>query len=310
MNKKPLDFTLENEKFLGEVVNGVETWLKNSNLIITSMKIGSRELLEEDAAKWGKTPVTDIDTLSMTVKPADEIHLSAMENIRHFLCMLKKSIAKNDNRLFSELLQGYPYMEESLTLILSSHPDKSSPSITSFIELFSGLGDEHFPSWSTAQKEDALAVVSTILSEIEAFIIEIRNPLEALHDVTEALKCSIEEISEVSILLQTGKDRKAMDVLIAFSTVFQNFVRVLLLVKNRNIMSFDTMKIAGTGLEEYYNELNAFLRELSDAIAINDSVLIGDLLEYEIAPRLAELIRFIEIIEESDTVKNGKSPHS
>ena len=52
--------------------------------------------------------------------------------------------------------------------------------------------------------------------------------------------------------------------------------------------------------EKYYNELNGFLKELIDAFQINDSVLIGDLLEYEIAPRLEGLIQFIERLKALD----------
>jgi hypothetical protein len=306
LNKKQLDFTLENEKYLGEVINGIEQWLKDSNLIITSLAIGERELLEEEKEEWKDIPLTDIESVSITVKPSREIHLTAMENICHFLSMLKKAIAETDKKLFSELLTGYPYMVESLKLIFSAHPDTITPSIQSFTALFTGLKEDQFLSWSPEQKEKVLDILSTIHTYTDALILESRDPLEALHKTGEQLKTSIKEISEVSILLQTGKDKKAMDVCITFSTVFQNFVRIFLQVKNRNIMSFNGINIAGTTLEAYYNELNGFLRELSEAFTINDSVLIGDLLEYEIAPRLEELIHFIEILQESDTLKNGK----
>ena len=58
--------------------------------------------------------------------------------------------------------------------------------------------------------------------------------------------------------------------------------------------------------EEYYNELNSVLKELIDAFHINDSVLIGDLLEYEIAPRLEGLIQFIKRLKTSKKNDNNR----
>ena len=47
-------------------------------------------------------------------------------------------------------------------------------------------------------------------------------------------------------------------------------------------------------LQAFYQELNGVLSELLEAFAAKDSVLIGDLMEYEIAPRLEQLRTFLQ----------------
>jgi hypothetical protein len=54
-----------------------------------------------------------------------------------------------------------------------------------------------------------------------------------------------------------------------------------------------SLTIDGTSIEEFYLGLNKILTEITDAFGSKDIVLIGDLLEYETAPRLRQLEEFI-----------------
>ena len=50
-------------------------------------------------------------------------------------------------------------------------------------------------------------------------------------------------------------------------------------------------------LERFFSDLNRILTELIEAFEAKDSVLIGDLLEYEVTPRLEGLERLTEALE-------------
>jgi hypothetical protein len=94
------------------------------------------------------------------------------------------------------------------------------------------------------------------------------------------LSACTEEISEISVLLQTGKDRQAMDTIVRFSELSQNLVRLVSSISPPN---------ANEDVQGFYRELNGVLSELLEAFETKDSVLIGDLMEYEVAPRLGRL---------------------
>ena len=49
------------------------------------------------------------------------------------------------------------------------------------------------------------------------------------------------------------------------------------------------IKVAGTPMAEYLTEFGAALKELLAAYEQRDAVLVGDLAEYELAPRLRDL---------------------
>ncbi|MBN2532056.1 MAG: hypothetical protein JXB88_04145 [Spirochaetales bacterium] len=301
LNDKKLNFTLENEKNLGEIIKGVETWLHNSDLIITSVKISERELLSEITDAWKNTPIDDIKELSLTVKPMSEVQRTSLENIVHFLTMLKEALLNRDSVLLKELSHGYPFMIESLTLLIKRVKSGSlkNQSIL-FINRFPRINEQVVSSWAPEEKEQAYTLIDALLKKLMEIIDEMRNPFKTIQKLTENIKTSIQDISEVSILLQTGKDREAMNTLVVFSDTLQDFLRVFLLLKNSNNIDIKGLTISDMSFEEYYNELNSVLKELIDAFHINDSVLIGDLLEYEIAPRLEGLIQFIKRLKVSE----------
>lgn len=302
LNGKPLDVTLENEKNLGEIINGVEIWLKNSDLLITSIKISDKELLSEIPEKWKNTLIGDIDQVALTVKPTSEVHASSLQNIVHFITMLKQAFSNKDVNLLHELNDGYPFMIESLSLLTKQYKFKEVKNYTLFFaNHFPSINPQKVIALTEKELHEAIIIIDTLLTHLIEMTEEINDPFNSLQKCGEKIKTSIQDISEVSILLQTGKDREAMNTLVSFSDTLQKFLRIFLILKENKNINVDSLTISDMSIEEYASELNGFLKELIDAFQINDSVLIGDLLEYEIAPRLEGLIRFIEKLSTLNT---------
>jgi len=90
------------------------------------------------------------------------------------------------------------------------------------------------------------------------------------------------ELREVSLLLQTGRDKPAMDIVIRFADTVQSLMDVL------PFLASDPERA------RLLTELTPVLRELVAAFGSRDSVLIGDLLEYEVAPRLEKIAPLLE----------------
>jgi hypothetical protein len=76
-----------------------------------------------------------------------------------------------------------------------------------------------------------------------------------------------------------------MDTIVRFSELSQTLVRLVASIFPDN---------SNEKLQAFYQDLNSVLSELLEAFAAKDSVLIGDLMEYEIAPRLEQLRTFLQ----------------
>ncbi len=112
------------------------------------------------------------------------------------------------------------------------------------------------------------------------------RPLDGVQKVTLEtispilLREYIPKINDVSILLQTNRGKEAMEVIANTSALL-----TMLLSATANIESIDRDKLQGI-----LNELMNALQELSTGLKSNDTILIGDILEYEVVPKLKTLL--------------------
>ena len=117
---------------------------------------------------------------------------------------------------------------------------------------------------------------------LDSRIADATHPKEALARCASRIRSLLGSLTEVSVLLQTGRDKAAMDIVIGFSDAVQELL--------------DLMPFLSPNAERgrLIGELTPFLRDLVSAFDVKDTVMIGDLLEYEISPRMERLAPLLE----------------
>jgi len=70
-------------------------------------------------------------------------------------------------------------------------------------------------------------------------------------------------------------------------------------------VDLDTLSLDGTPVSQVHTELNAFLEEAAQALADGDCILLGDLLEYELAPRAELESGIVALLQECAPAKSG-----
>ena len=118
--------------------------------------------------------------------------------------------------------------------------------------------------------------------------------------ITESFKLSGKEIEEVIELLknipiemQSGKDAAARQSIIKLSDVMNSFCSTVTW-SSLFPETFGNLLIEGKTLSEFLSDFSPVLKDFSDALENSDSVLIGDLAEYEICPRLESLAKALD----------------
>ena len=275
INNQNLDFTIEKDETLGQVIKDIEAWLEGTDLVLYSVKHEDRELLSTPYEQWGSTPHTEVETLDIEVKHTRELATLNLQTILEYLVILKQSITAGNTDKLKELLSGFFALTESLH---KHFPN--SQLLQNLVVLFANSRAEEVVVWAEEKRQKTLELIDGIYAQVSFRLQEFQDPKEALKILSGALGVCIDEVSEISILLQTGKDRQAMDTIVRFSELSQNLVRLVSSIYPEN---------SNKDLETFYQDLNGILSELLEAFESKDSVLIGDLMEYEIAPRLERL---------------------
>jgi hypothetical protein len=278
VNDQPVDFTLEGERTLGEVVRGLERWLEGSPLVLYSVRHDGRELLGLPVGEWAATPQAEVGRLEVTVKHTEDLELANLRTVAEFLGLAFSFIAGSgtDPALAEELARGLQALAQSLRRHFPA------PEVEAGLAgLAALLGGARTGSGGEEARRETGARLQELESQVARRLEELEDPRGALARLTGELEPCIAGAAEVSLLLQTGSDKQAMEAIVRFTELSQALVRLL-----------DASKLTaidGREPREYFGELNRVLKELVEAFDAKDTVLIGDLMEYEIAPRLRQL---------------------
>ncbi|MFO7729591.1 MAG: hypothetical protein R6V86_02390 [Spirochaetia bacterium] len=301
INEQAIDFSLENEKTLGEVIDGIHTWLEDSGYQIFSLEYDGNTIVPsgEEDDKWKLQPVDQMQNLDITVLSATEQYGQDLHTLYQYLSLLQRALASDNRELIKDLKNELPYIVANIDRILGSHSEYGHV----LEKLVEGSGIKE------GEIKPAVQQLSTYLNNLliilQSRINEVTQPLTEIRSTAEGLRALIPQLMDVSVYLQTGKDKQAMNSIIEFTEISEKLIRLYRILQNQGITDLSKTRFNEQDFTTFYSELNEIFNELEDAFNSKDSVLIGDLLEYEVAPRTERLMEFILTIE--NNLDNSKT---
>lgn len=138
----------------------------------------------------------------------------------------------------------------------------------------------------SALKDNVLFDLSGVIKERYA---EINDPCEVFCSLENEVASMEERLQNYALLRQTGKDVEAHVSIEEFAGLFTKIVRLLPLLRFSGVEP-ESLELA----DNFFSEYNGILLEFFNASETSDTVMAGDLAEYEIAPRLKELFSAVK----------------
>lgn len=283
INEEPLDFTLEQESTLGEVMLEIEKWLGQAHLRIRSVTVDGSSIDLVDRTGWDARNIDRIGVLEVTALSPVEFRVEKLESLHAYLSALAETTAP-DGRLISELLDDRDAVAEFLTGAVS--PEAAERFLSAAERFDSGDAEA-----------DGRGALSTFAADmvpiVEARWREIVEPEHTLRRIAPGVHAAVEGLSEVSAHLQNGQDSRAMAQVMTFLEMAQTIMRLLHIMRERGMIDPYRLQINGVDLAQHQSEVVGLLDELSGAIGDGDTITIADLLEYEIGPRFEDMLNSI-----------------
>ncbi len=297
VNSEKIDFTLENEEKLYDVYCGLQKWLNDSGMVISNIAADGEFLSLNNLEVWKDREIRSVKTISVSAQKPSEVQLFQLRTVFQFFSELIDALNTGKSDKVKELMGDFPSISSALPDLLSDlfqqDPKKETDSLDS---LFRESGIE-----KGTVSEEYVRRIRERCSMINIIILdrmkEITETEKELAITTGLLKNMIDELSDVSVALQTGKDRGAMSTVIKYTELIQKIFRMVPFIQEKHPGVLNR-KVDGKSFSEFSSEMNEILTQLIEAFTVKDSVLIGDLLEYEIAPRTETLISFFRTKEE------------
>ena len=299
INSEKIDFQLEEEILLLEVVEGLLTWANNEGVYLQQIKYDD-EIYKHDYSECRNKKLDDIISLNITAKNIAEIHQENLQLLHQYTNLFLKSIEGVNVKLIEDLVAE---SEPVMRLLAEFLEEASFKPADTDSDTISGRLLANIRALNPSDMNEKPELLNTLIQQLTGLkiilterISELADPIGELRKTVSALKSSLEEINDISVLLQSGKDREALNRIIKFSELSQKTLRLYPILKTSGIYDINSVVIDDRNISDYYIDLNGILSELVEAFSANDSVLIGDLLEYEVAPRLNSLIDVLENI--------------
>jgi hypothetical protein len=250
INDSPIDFTLEHETTFADLHRSLTAWARTENLELLSVLGDGRALAPDDATGLDGLGVIEIEAV-----PASEGTAARLALVSRFFAVAALEP--------TEELRG---QYEGFRALVPQMLGPAAHRVAEELALLDG-------DWSTPGVPGAAARLARLAASLHG---ELSAPTAALTEALDRLETSLPG-DELARLFQKGDDREGFERILTLFTAFEDVTRRADLVAT------------GDAWSALQDDLRPFLGEARDALAASDHILLTDLLEYEIVPRLKDI---------------------
>ena len=275
INGKPADIKLDTEKNLGDVLQGIELWISPGGNRINGIKLDGLNLENDSLEEAFPKNINNIGKLEINVSSWRQLAQEALSVLYNTILLYMKA-EFNERSIIAENWHN------------SASARFMADDISDIFQMAS----------LTLKGEGITPSELTIL--IDSRLREITFPQHEVHALLDPVKSTATRMEELPLDMQTGKDKRAAETMQIFAGIGEKLFRILSYYKLEGL-SLDTLMIDTLPAQTFINEFNSALKELSAAFENRDSVLAGDIAEYELAPRLLHFYSFLDNLSESDS---------
>jgi hypothetical protein len=261
INGKPLDYTLSNEKTLIEIIAGLEQWLSNSGHRMSELSVDGQDVNAAMVEEIFKKNIKTVKCIEVRTNSIAELTTACITN-------LKRDIDEYEKLDFDKKAKFFDNWKESSQAQFIS--EEMHELYLYFTDTFSG-------------GKISIQTLRAITDEIQREVTEPAKELEKLEPILNEI---CEKLINLPLNIQTGKDLLAATTIEIFSSLTEKIIRIFSQLNNQGyLLQMDKAKKIAQDFSDYKN----ILMQLLEAYEKHDTIIIGDLAEYEAAPKLKEL---------------------
>jgi hypothetical protein len=263
LNGADADIRQKKKKTVGEILSALDAWLAGSGYRLSGLNIdgkivNAREMELSFSRNIDSINTLDIYTSSLPQLVAESL-TQTMQDIEEF-----RKAGFDEKAGFSDKW-------------------KESPQGCLLAEQYHELFD-----WTIKTFSGEGCSPQVLYALFEERLRELLDPSGEMGRTAQLVDDICARLEDFPLDIQTGKDARASETVNVFSGVAEKILRVYHTLK---IEGFPVTEITvdNMPINDYIKEFSNALKELLNAYEKRDTVLIGDLAEYEMAPRLRGL---------------------
>jgi hypothetical protein len=295
VNGEAITLDTASDGSVGEALARADEMLEQAGAVIVGLTVDGKELEAEAYPRIRDLPSSQIGVVAIAAEPIAAIKTKALTTLLELLGLARELSALDSSPDWKALAEGASEIAQAFSGLFSADE-------LSFVEEFAALsakalaspeGEGGSRSPSREFRAQMSAEADRLCLLFKERLAEIQSPAEEMRKAAALYAAEAEELGELPVLLQTGKDEQAMKAVLVFIETFNKAIRIIPELKRTGV-EVASLAVDGQALPDFYSSLNEVLRKLSTAFEDKDSVLIGDLAEYEVVPRMTSFFGAME----------------
>jgi len=268
INGQAADITPENEKTIGEILASLDLWLTNLGHSLSGFSIDGKAADITRMDEIFSMEISGVKALDIFTSSAAQLTAAALINLLGDIDEFEELKFEDKSNFINSWEQKAQarFIKENIPELFSFYTD-----------LFSNGG----------------VSCQTLRSITEERLREVSDPVGEFSRIEPLVNETCVRLVDLPLDIQTGKDGRAAQTIQIFSAITEKILRI---TKQFNAQGY-LDKSDEKNFIQLIGDFSGVLKELLDAYERRDSVLVGDLSEYEAAPKLQEL--FTEILKKS-----------
>lgn len=322
INSLPVNFSLEDEKSVAEVIASVSGWARERELVFTEARINDEPYMIESLPDMSLDSVRSIDCI---VQSRADVVISSLEEGDAYCdradSFVRRSLEERavEPGAAESLAGGAGWLGEVVTTTLSllgAAPEEVScrdATVKEYLERlsdFSGsvraAGEGEALLAVFGQKADIFSAVKEIfrmmlMSEnLRRLVVQsLESPdvlLQSLRRVKEEIGAQSEALAETVRLYQEGRDSDASGHFRSFVEFIYAYTRACYQCAPVFRVDPSRVVIDGVSLEERNRALNDLLSQILSSLENNDIISLSDILEYEMRPQIETIGAYVDAL--------------
>jgi pyruvate/2-oxoglutarate dehydrogenase complex dihydrolipoamide acyltransferase (E2) component len=316
VNGAPLAIDVKEGGRLGELLSGADDLLDKAGSVIVSLKVDGEEVDAEGYSRFAARELSSVEKVEIRAEDAAAIRVRAIGTLLELLAIAKRSAedtaaedtaaedtaaedtaaedtAAEDTAAEDTAASDWAGLRAGAKDMRDAFAGLFAADELSFVQLFADILDRVGDSPDKASRVELSAQADRLASVFGERLAELRFPVGEMRTAAALFEARSSELAELPVLLQTGKEDQAMKAVLYFIEIFNKVIRIIPELR-RSGVDTSSISVGGSGMPEFYGAFNEVLRELTEAFEHKDAVLIGDLAEYEVLPRMRSFFTAME----------------
>jgi hypothetical protein len=321
INDEKVEYTIEKEKNLGDVLSSLEAWVSENGGIINRVCVDERDIFLDRQTEDLRKSISSIGKLTLQTSSRFEHALSTLHTVDSYVSTVVNTYLKSrdveDYELIIEginlIAEGMEHSVKALHLRSMVIVDERGRSLREVLKDLHGMIEkferQYVDGEGRRELKQVLTDLQTLLPKTVRWAI-LKNSLDEgsgngleVSFLKTAL-CDLESISvrtlgtfeKIGENLQIGRDGEALGDLFRVTELMDEIVYVLQFFMTAYSMDIAALSRPDFGAEELFKKVTAALREVEESFRNEDLITVGDMLEYEVKSLFEAMIDLLHRI--------------